>query len=394
MTMMDFKADADALRDEMITTRRDLHRHPELGFQEVRTAGIVARRLAELGLEVQPGIARTGVVGLLEGSQAGPTLMLRFDMDALPIQERNETDYASQTPGVMHACGHDGHVTIGLAVAQMLARQRERLAGTIKFVFQPGEEGCGGAAAMIQEGVLENPRPDLALGLHLWNNAPVGRVAVNPGATMSAAEIWHCTLHGRGGHGAQPHETADPIVAAAQIVATLQTVVARNVDPAEVAVVTVGTLHAGDAFNIIPAEARLSGTIRTYKPAVRERVLDRFRAVVEGIAAAFETRAELQLRSLTPALINDDAACALVHGAAAGIAGPELVESGHRWMASEDMAYFLQEVPGCFFFVGSANGERGLNYPHHNPRFDFDEAALPLGAAILAEAATRYLTER
>jgi amidohydrolase len=285
-------------------------------------------------------------------------------------------------------------VTIGLSVAQILARQREHLCGTVKFVFQPGEEGCGGALAMIHDGVLENPRPDLALGLHLWNNAPVGRVAVNAGPTMTASETWRCTLRGRGGHGAQPHETADPIVAAAHIVTALQSIVARNVNPDAVAVVTVGALHAGDAHNVIPAEARLIGTIRSYEPEVRDRLLARFRAIVEGVAASFETRADLEINSITPPLVNDHAACALVQAAAATVAGAANVESGHRWMASEDMAFFLRDVPGCFFFVGSANQERELSYPHHNPRFDFDEAALPLGAAILAEAATRYLTER
>lgn len=389
--MTDFKARAEALREELIATRRDLHRHPELGFQEVRTAGIVARRLAKLGLEVQTGIARTGVVGLLEGGRAGPTLMLRFDMDALPIQERNQTKYASQVPGVMHACGHDGHVAIGLGVARLLAQERERLAGRVKFVFQPGEEGCGGAEAMIREGVLENPRPALALGLHLWNDAPVGRIAVTAGPTMAAAEVWRCTLRGRGSHGAQPHLGADPIVAAAHIVTALQTIVARNVSPEAVAVVTVGTLHAGNAFNVIPAEATLSGTIRTYEPEVRERVLARFRAIVEGVAATLETPAELELTTLTPPLINDRRACALVSEAAAAVVGQENVESGRLWMASEDMALFLREVPGCFFFVGSANAGRGLNAPHHNPHFDFDEAALPLAAAIMAEAAWRYL---
>lgn len=388
---MDFRARAEALRQEMIATRRDLHRHPELGFQEVRTAGIVARRLAELGLEVQTGIARTGVVGLLEGGRKGPTLMLRFDMDALPIQERNETEYASQVPGVMHACGHDGHVAIGLAVARLLAQERRRLAGRVKFVFQPGEEGWGGAEMMIREGVLENPRPALALGLHLWNDAPIGRIAVTAGPTMAAAEKWQCTLRGRGSHAAQPHLGADPIVAAAHMVAALQTIVARNVSPEAVAVVTVGTLHAGDAFNVIPAEATLSGTIRTYEPEVRERVLARFRAIVEGIAATFETAAELEITALTPALINDPAACALVSEAAVAVVGQENVESGRRWMASEDMALFLREVPGCFFFVGSANPERGLNAPHHTPHFDVDEAALPLAAAVMAGAAWRYL---
>ena len=289
----------------MVAWRRDLHRHPELGFAEVRTAGIVARHLSELGLEVQTGIGKTGVVGLLEGRQPGPVVMLRFDMDALPITEENATDYVSQTPGVMHACGHDGHVAIGLGVATLLARHRNELSGSVKFVFQPAEEGMGGAMEMIKDGALQSPRPNVALGLHIINQLPLGQVAAGEGPVMAAAERFHCIVTGRGGHGATPHQTVDAIVVAAQIVTALQTVVSRNVDPAEPAVVSVGSLHAGSAFNIIAEQAELWGTIRTFSEATRQTVLRRVREVVEGTAHTLGASVQLEIEELALAVVND-----------------------------------------------------------------------------------------
>jgi len=260
---IDFKAEAEALREQLVAWRRDFHMHPELGFQEHRSAGLIADRLRELGYQVQTGVATTGVVALLEGQQPGPVVMLRFDMDALPITEANEAQYVSQNPGVMHACGHDGHMTIGLGVATLMAQHQDEMVGSLKLVFQPGEEGMNGAEVMVKEGVLENPRPDIILATHVWNEKPVGAVGVSSGATMAAAERWICTVRGKGGHGALPHQTVDPIVATAQIIAALQSVVSRNVSPLETAVVTVGTVHGGNAFNIIPTQVDLSGTIRT-----------------------------------------------------------------------------------------------------------------------------------
>jgi amidohydrolase len=388
---VDLNAEAEALREQLVAWRRDFHRHPELGFQEHRSAGIIADRLRELGYDVQTGVAHTGVVGLLEGKQPGPVVMLRFDMDALPIAEENEAEYVSQNPGVMHACGHDGHMAMGLGVATLMARRRDDVAGTLKLVFQPGEEGMNGAEVMVQEGVLENPRPDVVLATHVWNDKPLGTVGVSPGPVMAAAEKWVCTVHGMGGHGAMPHQTVDPVVATAHIVTGLQTVVSRNVSPLETAVVTVGTIHGGDAFNVIPAQVELTGTIRTYAPEVRETVLRRVREVIEGVAGVCGARSELEIIPLTPAVVNDAEVTEVVRAAAGAVAGPENVFSGERTMGSEDAAFFLQEVPGCYFFLGSANVERGLSAPHHNPRFDFDEDALPLGVAILMHALAHYV---
>lgn len=387
----DFKAEAEALRGQLVTWRRDFHTHPELGFQEHRSAGIVADKLRELGYRVQTGIAHTGVVGLLEGEQPGPVVMVRVDMDALPITEENETDYVSQSPGLMHACGHDAHMAIGLGVATLVAQRRDEMAGTLKLVFQPGEEGMNGAEMMVQEGVLENPRPEVFLSAHVWSDKPVGTIDVTPGAVMAAADKWTCTVRGQGGHGAMPHQTVDPIVATAQIVTTLQTIVSRNVSPLETAVVTVGMVHGGDAFNIIPPQVELTGTIRTYNPRVRETIWQRMREVIEGVATACGTKADLEMVPLTPAVINASEIVEVVQAAAKAIVGPENVFSGERTMGSEDAAYFMQDVPGCYFFVGAANAERGINAPHHNPRFDIDEDALPLGVAVLTHALAHYL---
>lgn len=390
---VDSRAEAEALREQLAAWRRDFHAHPELGFQERRSAGIIADRLRELAYQVKTGVATTGVVGLLKGQESGPVVMLRFDMDALPITEENEVEYRSQTPGVMHACGHDAHMAIGLGVATLMAQRRDEMRGTLKLVFQPGEEGMNGARAMVKEGVLENPHPDVFLAIHIWNNKSVGTVDVTPGAIMAAAEKWTCTVRGKGGHGALPHETVDPVVAAAQIITALQTVVSRNVSPLETVVVTVGSIHGGDAFNVIPSQVDLSGTIRTYSPEVRELVLQRVQEVSEGIASACGSTAVLEITPLTPAVINDAGVTEIVRGAAEAIVGPENVSAGERTMGSEDAALFMQELPGCYFFLGSANAARELVASHHNPRFDFDEDVLPLGVAILMQALAHYLLQ-
>jgi amidohydrolase len=317
--------------------------------------------------------------------------MARFDMDALPVLEANETGYASKNRGVMHACGHDGHMAIGLGVATLMARYRDSLSGTVKLVFQPGEEGGNGAEIMVKEGVLENPRPDVVLCTHVWNNKPVGTVDVTAGAVMAAAEKWTCTVHGEGGHGALPHQAIDPIVVASHIVTSLQTVVSRNVSPLETAVVTVGSFNGGDAFNVIPDRVDLSGTIRTYDAHVRETVLRRVRELLEGTAVAHGASADLEVEHLTAAVVNDPDVTQVVRASAQAVIGPEQVSGGERTMGSEDAAYFTQEVPGCYFFLGSANPERGLDAPHHNPRFDFDEDALPIGVAVMVEAILHYL---
>jgi amidohydrolase len=384
--------EANELFDYARGLRRDFHMHPELGFQEVRTAGIVSRELNSLGVEVTTGVAETGVVAMIEGAQPGPVALLRFDMDALPIQEETGAEYASQKPGVMHACGHDGHTAIGLTVARLLHAHRHDLHGAVKLVFQPAEEGLGGAARMIKDGVLENPRPDLALALHVWNDKPLGWVGVTTGSVMAAAETFKIVVTGKGGHGAAPHLAVDPVLAASQIVVGLQSIVARNVSPLKTAVVTVGAIHGGEAFNVIPPAVEMKGTIRTFEPEVRTLVLEHFDQVVRGTAAALGCQAQIEASFLTPAVVNDLWITQQVQALVGQVLPESTLDTEDRTMGSEDMAYILQDVPGCYIFIGSANAEQQLNAPHHHPRFDFDERVLPRAAALMAAAAADFLS--
>jgi amidohydrolase len=390
--MPDFLKESRKLFEYTRALRRDFHRHPELGFQEVRTAGIVSRELNELGLEVSTAIGQTGVVALLEGEQPGPVVLVRVDMDALPIQEETGAGYASTHPGIMHACGHDGHTAVGLTVARLLNDHRSSLKGTVKLVFQPAEEGLGGAEAMIADGVLENPRPDATLSLHIWNEKPLGWIGAAPGPVMAAADIFKVHLKGRGGHGAQPHLAVDPLVASAQIISSLQSILSRNKPPLEAAVISVTMLRAGDAFNVIPDTAELKGTIRSFKPEIRLQMIERFQQVVEGVAQAYGCQAEIEVQSITPPVTNDPALTALVQQAAAECLDQSSVDNSFKTMGSEDMAFMMQDIPGCYFFVGSANQEKGLNAAHHHPRFDIDEESLPRAAALMAAAVAKLLS--
>ena len=395
--MPNFIKESQDLFEYTQSLRRDFHMHPELGFHEVRTAGIVAKELNALDMEVTTGVAKTGVVGLLEGAKPGPVVLVRFDMDALPVTEETGVSYTSTDPGKMHACGHDGHTAIGLTVAKMLHAHRDQLAGTVKFMFQPAEEGTcgeeiGGNEMMIREGVLENPKPDLALSLHLWNEKPLGWLGVAGGPVMAGAEEFKITITGKGGHGAIPHLTVDPVLAASQIVTALQSIPSRNVAPLEAAVVSVTMIHAGETFNVIPPEAKMEGTIRTFELSVRETVLRRFEEIVQGVAEAMGCTAHVEVKRLTPVLINtDEIAQRVQESVRRTLPDADLDASGHLTMGAEDMAFTLEKVPGCYFFVGSANDEKNLNYGHHHPKFDFDEEALPRAAALMASAVADFL---
>ncbi len=389
--MTDWQAQADELFEFSRATRRDLHMHPELAYQEFRTAGIVANELRSLGLEVNTGIAETGVTAILEGKSSGPVVLLRFDMDALPVEEQTGAEYASQAAGKMHACGHDGHVATGLTVARLLNAHRDELNGTIQFVFQPAEEGMGGAERMIKEGVLKQIPAKYSLALHLWNEKPLGWLGVPSGPLMASADFFKVTLEGKGGHGALPHQTVDPVAAAVQVISALQTIVSRNVSPLQSAVVSVTRVSAGETFNVIPSSAELYGTIRAFEPDVHARVLERFEQIIYGVAEAMGCRASIHLNSLTPPVINTPEVADQVAAAARDLYPEAEIDRQYRTMVSEDMAYFLQEVPGCFFLVGSANPERGLDYGHHHPKFDFDERALSRAAALMAGSVARLM---
>jgi len=395
--MTDFLQEAKELFPYTQNLRRDFHMHPELGFHELRTGGIVAKELETLGLEVTKGVGKTGVVGLLEGAKPGPTLLIRFDMDALPIIEDTGAEYASQTNGVMHACGHDGHTSIGLTVAKILHAHRDQLAGTVKFCFQPSEEGfngeeVGGAEMMIRDGVLDGPKVDMSLSMHLWNEKPLGWVGVAKGPVMAGAEQFSIKLTGKGGHGAVPNLTIDPIVAAAQIVTALQTITSRNIPPLQAAVVSVTTVHSGTAFNVIPQEAELTGTIRTFDLAVRQKVLERFEQIARGIGETMGCKVEIDIQRVTPAVINNDDVAGKVQSVAQKVLSDSMLDTNaYLTMGAEDMAFMQEKVPGCYFFIGSNNKEKHLDYGHHHPKFDFDEQALSRGAALMAAAVADIL---
>jgi amidohydrolase len=388
---MNFFDEADALFDYSRDLRRDLHQHPELAFQEVRTAKIVAQELGKIGLEVRTGVGKTGVVGILEGERPGPVILLRFDMDALPIEEATGAPYTSKTPGVMHACGHDGHTTIGLTVARLLQGHAADLPGTIKFMFQPAEEWVAGAKAMIADGVLDEPRPAMALGLHLWNYEPIGWFGVTPGPAMAAVNSFEVEVTGLGGHAALPEKTHDPIVAAAQIITALQTVVSRNVSPLESAVVSITEVRSGDSTNVIPPVASLKGTIRSYLPEVQDLLGSRVKEIVCGIGKTLQCDTRFEVLMEAPPLKNDLKITSSIQDLIRRAFPGKKLDTSFQTMGSEDMAEVLVRVPGCYFFVGSADPDRGLNAPHHHPEFDFDEKVLPLAAGLMATAAKEQL---
>ena len=382
-----------ALQPQLVEWRRQIHQKPELGFQEKITAEFISQKLQNWGIEHQVGIAQTGIVAIIKGekSASGKVLAIRADMDALPIQELNEVPYCSQRDGIMHACGHDGHTAIAIGTAYYLHQHRQELNGTVKIIFQPAEEGPGGAKPMIVAGVLNNPDVDAIIGLHLWNNLPLGTVGVRPGALMAAVELFRCTIFGKGGHGAIPHQTVDSLVVAAQIVSALQTIVSRNINPLDSAVVTVGELHAGTAVNVIADTAKMGGTVRYFNPDLAGFFKERIEKIIAGICQSHGANYDLDYIHLYPPVINDADIAALVRSVAQEVIEiPIGVFSECQTMGGEDMSFFLQEVPGCYFFLGSANAEKKLDYPHHHPRFDFDETALPMGVEMFVRCVEKF----
>ncbi|CAA9566670.1 MAG: Peptidase M20D, amidohydrolase [uncultured Thermomicrobiales bacterium] len=386
----------DEILPGLVADRRHLHEHPELGMQEYETARFVAGRLQQLGLEdIRTGIANTGVTALIRGTGTGPnadrTLMLRADMDALPITEENEVEYRSQTPGVMHACGHDAHTSMLLATARLLMERRAEFAGTVKVLFQPAEEAQpGGAKPMIEAGVLEDPRVDASFGLHMAQDLELGRITARPGASSANSDRFYITVQGKGGHGAAPHTTIDPIVVASQIVLAIQTLVSRETDPLGSAVVTVGAFNAGSAPNVIPDTAELVGSMRTFDTDFRDHLAERLDTLVTKIATAMGATGTLRFVRGYPSVVNDEGMFEIVRAAASEVVGPDNFVIKPASMGGEDMSYFLQQVPGCFFHVGSKNAGRGLVWGHHHPKFDIDEASLGIGVEVMVTSVLRY----
>ncbi|MFQ1064978.1 M20 aminoacylase family protein [Bordetella trematum] len=377
--------------DELTTLRRDLHAHPELGFEEVRTSGIVAAGLQALGIEVHRGIGKTGVVGVIRGKRcdSGRMIGLRADMDALPMGEANDFAYRSTKPGLMHGCGHDGHTAILLGTARYLAQTRN-FDGTAVLIFQPAEEGLGGAKAMLDDGLFDTFPCDAVYALHNWPGLPAGTIGVNPGPMMAAADRFEIVIQGRGGHGAHPYQTIDPVTVAGHLITALQTVVSRNVNPLDSAVLSIGSVQAGHpgAMSVIPGEARMVGTVRTFRKSVQEMVEQRMRELATSIAGAFGATAELKYERIYPATLNTPQHAMLVADIATEMIGKEnVVRDLTPSMGSEDFSFMLQARPGAYFRLGQGGAESGCVL--HNPHFDFNDAVIPLGSAMFAALAER-----
>jgi amidohydrolase len=385
------RAEILKLQKELVTWRRQIHKYPELAFKEVKTADFVVSKLQEWSINYEANIAQTGVVATINSPFSGPVLAIRCDMDALPIQEENEVSYRSCNHGIMHACGHDGHTAIALGTAYYLSQHREDFHGVVKIIFQPAEEGPGGAKPMIEAGVLEKPKVDAIIGLHLWNNLPMGTMGVRSGPLMAAVETFSCTIFGKGGHGAIPQQTIDSVLVSAQIVNALQTIISRNINPLDSAVLTVGELHAGSGLNIIADTAKMRGTVRYFNPNLRDYFPTRMREIIGGICQSHGAKFELEYTHLYPPVINDFAIAELVKSVAEDVVETPLgIVPECQTMTGEDMSFFLQEVPGCYFFLGSANRKKGLDFPHHHPRFDFDESVLSMGVEMFVRCVEKY----
>ena len=378
-------AAADGVREEVVETRRHLHRHPELSYEEHRTAELCATRCEELGFRVRASVGGTGVLADLDSGRPGPTVMLRADTDALPITERGEgRPCRSEVAGVMHACGHDGHVAIALGVASVLAGLRDGWPGRLRMCFQPAEEVAGGAMPMIAEGAADGV--DRVLGIHLWSPLPAGRVAVTPGTLFGSADQFRLVVRGRGGHGGMPHGAIDPVIAAAQVVMALQTIVSRETSPFSPAVITVGSVSGGTAPNVIAEEVVLRGTVRAVEAEERERLLRRCAEVAGTVASALRCEASFQRETGCPPVVSDAATADLVRRAAVDAVGEEMVDRAHPITVGDDVACFLERVPGCYFLVGAGDASGRPVAPHHHPEFDIDERCLPVGVEVLGRA--------
>jgi amidohydrolase len=375
-----------AVLADVIALRRDLHMHPELAFEEHRTSAIAARRLRDLGYEVHEGIAGTGVVGILHGAEAGRTIMLRADMDALPILEENGHAFRSTIEGKMHACGHDGHVAILLGAAQLIAHAKERLAGTVCLLFQPAEEGRGGAQVMVEEGVLERFGIERAYGLHLNTKLAVGTLGFREGPFYASSDSIEIDVLGKGGHGSAPHDTIDPIYTAANFITSVQQIVSRHIDPLEPAVVTIGSIHGGTIHNVIPRTVRMLGTVRAFSDDVRKAMPERIERVLKSCCDAMGADYSFDYIFRYPVTENDVDQTRYVRALAERAFGIERVVTAGRLMGAEDFSFFAQRVPACFYTLGACGGDSSSN-PHHSSTFDIDESALPLGVAMMTELA-------
>lgn len=387
---------AEAMRQQLIALRRDFHAHPELSNREERTSRVVADKLRALGLEVKTGVGKHGVVALLKGSKPGPVIAVRADMDALPIQETINVSYKSVNPGVKHACGHDVHTTIGLGVAEVLNKMRDQIPGTIKFIFQPAEEGPpageeGGAALMIKEGALDNPRPQAIFGLHVMPNFEVGQIAYNSGPAMASSDRFVITIKGRKVHGAYPHDGVDAVTVAAECVTALQTIRSRRINTMEPLVLTIGIIQGGNRFNIIADEVKLEGTVRTLSEEVRRQVQSLMRETLSGVTAAFGAKFDMEYVEGAAVTYNDPALVDQTLPTIRRIVGDKNLISPKPQMGAEDFSYYQRVIPGFFYFLGVGNKEKGITAMIHTPEFDVDEESLVIGVKVMANVLLDYL---
>ncbi len=390
---MDIKTEIENLKEELISLRRDFHQHPELGFHEFRTGKIVADYLENLGLEVNRNVAKTGVVGLLRGSLSGKTIALRTDMDALPLTEETGLDFASKNEGIMHACGHDGHLAMMLIAAKVLYSRREEIKGNVKFIFQPNEEDAG-AEIMINEGILDNPRVDATVGIHLWSLIESGKLGIASGPLMASSYYFKLTVNGKGGHGGAPHTTISPILAGIDMIKALQEMVLNEVDALKPTVISFGKVNAGTYPIIIPEKMEIEGSIRCLHPDTH-KIQQRMREIVDGISKVHRTTFSLEFKCGNELLDNDEEMTRFVEGTVENVVGKEnIVNSGISVMLGEDFAEFSKRVPSTFVFLGTADKEKKTDYPHHHPKFDIDENVLPLGVEIHVRTALKFLNNQ
>lgn len=392
---MDIKEKVKDLNDELIQLRRDFHKHPELGFEEHRTAEIVADYLRDLGLEVTENVAETGVVGLLRGNHPGKTLMLRADMDALPIKEQNDVEYKSVNEGVMHACGHDGHTAMLMVAAKILSQYKDKLHGNVKFVFQPNEESAG-ARQMIEEGVLEDPKVDGAFGIHLWTPIESGKIAISNGAVMGGLYEFEVTITGQGGHTSAPHTAIDPIVTASDIIQSVQTIQTREIDPFKPTLIMFGQINGGTATNIIPEEVELRGTIRYLyrdRPEGEERPRERFERIIDSVCKSHRANYEINYIVESPPVYNNKEMVKQARESAKKVLKNSENIVDYTNLAGEDFGEFSDEVPSTFYFIGTRNEGKGTDFDHHHPRFNIDEDTLAYGVEMHVRSAINYLSK-
>jgi amidohydrolase len=388
------KLAADAIKGRITETRRYLHERPEISWHESGTTDYIERRLRELGLaDIRRGFGGTdsGVTADLAGYEDGPCVALRADMDALPITEENDVEYRSKNSGAMHACGHDGHMAAMLGAAEILSGMRAEIKGRVRFIFQPAEEigEPSGALEMVNEGVLDGV--DAIGGMHLWSFVKAGIVQWRAGPVMASSDRLNVSFTGKGGHGAMPHTAIDPIVTSAAYINAIQTIISRETDPTDAAVVTIGKINAGETFNIIPGRAELLGSLRSFSPDIRDGMEERLKRIADGIASAYRCEAETAVTYMIPCVSNDAALTKTLRETAGELVGEDFVEESPPMMISEDFSRYQEKVPGTFFFLGAGNEAIGASHPHHSPKFDIDESVLPLGAALLAAFALRAM---